>query len=160
MLADVFLAVDLLADVLLAGVDLLAVDLLVDVFLAVDFLAGALAVDLLAAAFLAGVDFFAVAFVAEAVLPGAAFLAVAATAAGVALATLIVSLGNVFAPETTFLSSAPGLNERTEPGDRDLLPLGNFTGDGVQHRFERVGSCLTVPLVTSCERINQLTFVH
>jgi hypothetical protein len=121
-----FLAVDFFAaDVFLAVLFFAAVDFFAVLFFAaVDFLAVLFfaAVPFLAAVFFAPVDFFAVlffaallfappvAFLAVDLAAAAAFLAgaVAFLAVGVAAAT--VSLGSFFAPEMTFLRSAPGVN--------------------------------------------------
>ena len=99
-----------------------------------------------------------------------------------------VSFGSFLAPETTALRSAPALNfgtavflafirspvrgvahpagvadlllEGAEPGDRDLLALGDLAGDGVEHRVERVSGRLAVALVASRQGVDQLTLVH
>lgn len=98
--AGAFLAVDLVA-VFLAGADFLAAVLVVDFLAAVVF----------AAVFLAGADFFAAALAGVDFLAAVVFL-VAAPAAffAVPVAAERVSFGSFFAPETTALSSAPGLN--------------------------------------------------
>ena len=89
--ADVFAVVVFAVVVFLAGVVLAAVFLADDVFVAVDLLAEPFT----------GVAFLAAAAADAAALPGAAAAAPAAAS---------VSLGSFFAPDTTFLRSAPGLN--------------------------------------------------
>ncbi len=96
---DVLLAVDLPVDLLAVDlpVDLLAVDLPVDL-LAVDFLVGEVAVLFFAVVFFAA-DFAGEDFVVDAVF------------AEVDLVVLeVVAFGSFFAPDTTALRSAPGLN--------------------------------------------------
>ena len=55
---------------------------------------------------------------------------------------------------------ADPLLEGAEPGDGDLLALGDLAGDGVEHRIERVSGRLAVAFVASCEGVDQLTLVH
>jgi hypothetical protein len=98
-LAVDFLAVDFLA------VDFLAVDAVDVDFLAADFLVAAV----VPVAFFAGLDFLAVDF-RVAPPPGVALTAAAAAVFTALSATAKVSAGSCFAPETTALRSAPGLN--------------------------------------------------
>lgn len=109
----VFLAGALVADAFLAVLAFLAGALVAAFLTVLVFLAGALV-----AAFLAVLVFLAGAFFAAALEDGVDFLAVVALAvvdvAGAVLFAVVVgasvSFGSFFAPDTTFLSSWPGLN--------------------------------------------------
>ena len=186
-----FAGVDFLAAEAVLPVDFLAADAVlpvvffaVEAVLAVDFFAveAVLPVVFFAVDAVFAGAFFAVDFAAPVCLVGAFF----ATAFTEPVAST-ASFGSFRAPDTTPLSSAPGLNwiavffdlirspvrglrtqrasrtrfsNEAEPGDGDLLALRDLAGDGVQHRVEGVRRGLLVAFEASREGVDQLTLVH